>query len=515
MENKFEITIGDVEGLEYGPYEYKVNLNTMEQYLYEADTFEIQGEGNFTFSLLQNNFALGGFTIPIASLKTTEKSWFPLSTPFEVLEHMCDFSDGPRISLSINIPNLPVVQECSEYSNESALFSPQVFSKNNILNTLRQELQRKDENIINLQEALESAYQENNKLQGIVDEIAENFYKAQSDSKEKEGKELVEKSFCKKMIVELEVDKVRLNEEVLALKRQIEILQHKLSLKEISSEKVEGFDLEQTLVKLKESEQKRKELQQLLNSSSNKWSDVKVRNNTLTYLEKENKTLISKVKVLSEHTCAAENASEDSEFMKQAHNLSIKLLQVKQKNKELKARSELIDSENEQYKEIIEQFRNDLSKQAEENSDLSKELKSALSKIPHREEKIDTIDYALKKFFKENQMKNPFVKISEGIYNFANKRLNFSLKNEFPVVRVGGGYMFVDEFLKMYNTHNKKKEELPVRSQSLEGKMQSAGKRPKIEIDNEVKNVESELSSTKSKQEIKILKKVPRRVFIP
>ena len=147
---------------------------------------------------------------------------------------------------------------------------------------------------------------------------------------------------------------------------------------------------------------------------------------------------------------------------------------------------------------------------------MSKELKVALTRIPHRDEKIDQIDDALKRFFKEAQMKNPFVKISEGVYNFGNKRLCFSLKNGFPVVRVGGGYMFVDEFLKMYNAHSKKKEEAPIRSQSLEGKPGSTSRlKNKIEIESEIKVGESDSLSAKSKQEIKILKKTPRRVFIP
>ena len=519
MKTKFEISIGDVEGLEYGPYEYKINLNTTEQYLYEADTFEIQGEGNLTFSVLQNNFALGGFTIPIHSLERCSKIWFPLSTPFEGLEEMPCITDGPRIAIGINPADLCTVQECSEYSNESPLFSPRVFPDNNLMQTLRQELQRKTEVIGELEEIVEKAHTENSRLQGIVDEIAENFYRFQNESKEKEEEEAGKTMEFKKKTIDLTNDKIKLTEEVLSLKRQIEILQCKLSLKDISSEKIEIFDTESICARLKESETKRKELQQLLNSSNTKWCDIKISNHTLTYLEKENKNLISKVKTLSEQisdNCNSSNTQEDGDFMKQVHSLSIKLNQLKQKNKDLKGNIQLVEDENHQYKEIIEQFRNDLSKQAEENSDLSKELKVALTRIPHRDEKIDQIDDALKRFFKEAQMKNPFVKISEGVYNFGNKRLCFSLKNGFPVVRVGGGYMFVDEFLKMYNAHSKKKEEAPIRSQSLEGKPGSTSRlKNKIEIESEIKVGESDSLSAKSKQEIKILKKTPRRVFIP
>ena len=111
-------------------------------------------------------------------------------------------------------------------------------------------------------------------------------------------------------------------------------------------------------------------------------------------------------------------------------------------------------------------------------------------------------------------MKNPFVKISEGVYNYGNKRLCFNLKNGMPVVRVGGGYMFIDEFLKMYHTHcNKKKEEFPLRSQSMEGKGGST-----LRVKQKSENDENRLNDTDSpvnRQEIKVLKKVPRKVFIP
>ena len=203
MKNKFEISIGEVEGLEYGPYEYKINLNTTEQYLYEADTFEIEGEGNLTFSILQNNFALGGFTIPIYRLEKCSQRWFPLSTPFEVLEEMPCITDGPRISIGVAPANLCTVHECSEYSNESPLFSPRVFSRNNVMQTLQHELQRKTEVIGELEEIVEKAHTENSRLQGIVDEIAENFYRFQNESKEKEEDEARKTTELRKKTIDL------------------------------------------------------------------------------------------------------------------------------------------------------------------------------------------------------------------------------------------------------------------------------------------------------------------------
>ena len=270
MKNKFEISIGQIEGLESGQYEYKVVLNSMEQYLYDADTFEIQGDGNLTFSVIQNNFVLGGFAIPISKLKRCSKACFPLTNPFEELDEIPDTLDGPRIQMNIKLASLYTVQECNEDNFESPLFSPKVFSRNNVLQTLQLELHKKDEIITKLEQVIDKAHSENARLQNIVDEIAENFYKFQSECKEKEETLLNDVSNTKTAIADLSNQKLKLNEEVLSLKRQIEILQYKLSLKEIASEKIEIYDIESTISKLKESENKRKELQQLLNSSTNK-----------------------------------------------------------------------------------------------------------------------------------------------------------------------------------------------------------------------------------------------------
>ena len=51
---------------------------------------------------------------------------------------------------------------------------------------------------------------------------------------------------------------------------------------------------------------------------------------------------------------------------------------------------------------------------------------------------------------------NPFIKVAEGVYSFKNKRVNLSLKNGVPVVRVGGGYLFIEEFMKDFLAQNKR-----------------------------------------------------------
>ena len=499
--NRFEITICEQQGLDPLSYSYKITMNTAEQYLYDTNSFEIFGEGIFSFSLYNESALIGGFSIPINALSTSCQ-FFPISKPLAVLQSLPICDSGARIKLNIKEPDLYIVQECSEYSGDS---NPVNLSK------IRQELIQKDEIIKSMEKLIESEKQENDRLQHIVDELAENFYKFQSDHKDRVDRLLEENSKAASALVKVEQEKLALTEEVKNLKRLIESLQGQSF--DITFPEIPEVDILSS--RLRESENKRKELQQVLNSSNNKWLDAKPQNNTLIYLEKENKALISKVKVLTDQLNEPKSIPvEDENFMKYLHSMSSKLGKTKRKNKNLKEQLEACEIENSSYKEIIEKFRNEMSKQASENSELSEQLKSALSKIPHREEKVDQIDLELRQYFKDKQMKNPFVKISEGVYNYGNKRLCFNLKNGMPVVRVGGGYMFIDEFLKMYHTHcNKKKDEFQVRSYSLEGKgAQTLRLKQKNEND---ENKLNDTDSTSTKHEIKVLKKVPRRVFIP
>ena len=499
--SRFEITICEQQELDPLPYTYKITANTSEQSLFNTNSFEILSEGIFSFSLYTENRLVGGFSIPARTLLTTCQ-FFPISKPLAVLQSLPQCDSGARVKLNIKEVDLYLVQESSEDSVDSSLT---IFSR------FKQELMQKDDLIRSMEKIIEDERSENDRLQHIVDELAENFYKFQSDHKDKVDLLLAENSESRTALNKALQEKLVLTEELKNLRRLVESLRgHRFELSFPEAPEVEAVSL-----RLRESETKRKELQQVLNSSNSKWLDARPLNNTLIYLEKENKTLISKVKVLTDQLNEPKSLpAEDENFMKYLHLMSSKLGKTKQKNKNLKGQLEACEIENSSYKEIVEKFRSEMSKQASENSELSEQLKSALGKIPHREEKVDQIDLELKQYFKDKDMKNPFVKISEGVYNYGNKRLCFNLKNGMPVVRVGGGYMFIDEFLKMYHTHcNKKKEEFPLRSQSMEGKGGST-----LRVKQKSENDENRLNDTDSpvnRQEIKVLKKVPRKVFIP
>jgi hypothetical protein len=74
----------------------------------------------------------------------------------------------------------------------------------------------------------------------------------------------------------------------------------------------------------------------------------------------------------------------------------------------------------------------------------------ALQELPAECTVPDMVDDLLRDYAQSHQLTVPFVKVSEGVYTVGSKRVNVTVRNGVPVIRVGGGFMFVEEFVKMY-----------------------------------------------------------------
>ena len=65
--------------------------------------------------------------------------------------------------------------------------------------------------------------------------------------------------------------------------------------------------------------------------------------------------------------------------------------------------------------------------------------------------KNDPVDQKMAEFInnypKRNLLKVMFMRESEGVYEFGTKRVNVRLEKDRILIRVGGGYMSIDEFL--------------------------------------------------------------------
>lgn len=108
---------------------------------------------------------------------------------------------------------------------------------------------------------------------------------------------------------------------------------------------------------------------------------------------------------------------------------------------------------------------NTLNKISEDNKRLQQNLDSAIECIPHPKQsskyiptKGDKIDKRLSVFI--NKSKNlpiQFIRIGEGLYTFGTKKIAVKILNGKIVIRVGGGYLMIEEFLRLYTFSELKK----------------------------------------------------------
>jgi chromosome segregation ATPase len=101
--------------------------------------------------------------------------------------------------------------------------------------------------------------------------------------------------------------------------------------------------------------------------------------------------------------------------------------------------------------ELLKQLKDD----EHEILDLKDHIKELRAKVPlYCPVKHDPVDKKLAEFINnyrdKHKLKILFVRESEGIYLFGTKRTAIRVENERITVRVGGGYLLIEEFLEQY-----------------------------------------------------------------
>ena len=75
----------------------------------------------------------------------------------------------------------------------------------------------------------------------------------------------------------------------------------------------------------------------------------------------------------------------------------------------------------------------------------------------------DLVDLLLKQFLTEYKTPLPFFRLKEGVYKFGSKVICLKILNGKLSVIVGGGYMYIDEFIERFS----KREELKLKAAGL------------------------------------------------
>lgn len=348
----------------------------------------------------------------------------------------------------------------------------------------RLELEQKDHLTDHLKDLLYASKDEATKLRTAYEELREQMQDCLSESQQKEmayireldkERELritteAEKTLIEIKLMKLESDNIKLNNQLTKILRNDDFR--------------DQLQYENYVDKFRESEIERQKLQQALISAHEFWNDYQIAPNDS--LEKENRLLQEKITNLSGSLRVSEQevlvlreisnktSSNEQHYQNQVYSLNKKVSVLQQENESLQQTTQELIDENNQYRDALDKFKSTIVKQEAENSELSEQLKSAIESFSQPRARSDNVDTELKCYLLKAGIRNPFVKVSEGLYSLGNKRFSISLRNGAPVIRVGGGYMFIEEFLKIYLTQNKRKpddEDTPKRSQSLEPKL--------------------------------------------
>lgn len=121
--------------------------------------------------------------------------------------------------------------------------------------------------------------------------------------------------------------------------------------------------------------------------------------------------------------------------------------------------------------ELIKQSKTNLdqthaiNKMCEDNKRLQQNLDSAMECIPKPKTpskyipaKGDKIDRKLSMFVNaKSNLPIQFIRIGEGLYTFGTKKIAVKILNGKIVIRVGGGYLMIEEFLRLYTFSELKK----------------------------------------------------------
>lgn len=178
---------------------------------------------------------------------------------------------------------------------------------------------------------------------------------------------------------------------------------------------------------------------ELQKSQSNFQSQILKLQSELSSKTFEISKLVSKVQQFEQSKKKIYNSQQSS------NDLKIKQLQIssdsaKQSNKALQNTVELLT---EQVKILSEKLA--ISKQL--NYELSHVEKDSV--VNKSKLSSDNADERFGEYIKNYGIEHQFERVAEGVYSFGSKKVSITIKNGYLVCRVGGGYMMIEEFLRL------------------------------------------------------------------
>ena len=131
--------------------------------------------------------------------------------------------------------------------------------------------------------------------------------------------------------------------------------------------------------------------------------------------------------------------------------------QLKQEHQNLNLKLTQSQKESQSLSQANQQLNEKMDKYQKQCTELGLKLKEKLEENPKLQSQ--NADERFHEYLKNYGVEDKFVRVAEGVYTFGSKKVSVSIKNGCLVCRVGGGYMMVDQFIKLFIIQGLKVEE--------------------------------------------------------
>jgi hypothetical protein len=163
---------------------------------------------------------------------------------------------------------------------------------------------------------------------------------------------------------------------------------------------------------------------------------------------------------LKQDSLQVERVKSDNKDLKDyVSSLVTNLDKEKRKCRALQQQTNILSEDITHYRSLVNQLETSSITLKQEKQELHAQMYDTILKSGNTGP--EQIDKLLTEYLAANNHPNPFVKMSDGAYSFGNKKVGVLVRNGSLIVRVGGGYMCIEEFIRMhvYNEINKSQED--------------------------------------------------------
>lgn len=337
-------------------------------------------------------------------------------------------------------------------------FEELISQESNKLNESNNQINELQGKLKNTQEALESNFLKIKEYENQIDSLKKTaLINKITDSAEKQKLQIL--SLLQEKFEDSEFQRTILKE------KYEKLIHEKFDLTPIPQEKCLNFEKE--LLEYKEN-------QANLNSKLN---DLETQLESKTYL-------IIKLE------------SQVEQFETQMKNFNTEISVKDSEVKKLKLKAEKSKKNLENTVDLLTQQVRTLSEKLATSKQKNYELEHMEkdSKLADSKLSSDNADQRFNEYIRNYGVEHKFERVAEGVYTFGSKKVSITIKNGYLVCRVGGGYMMIEEFLKLVVNQSTKsdKEDLRKFSSTLSPGNHSNHKRSITYLDSEIEGAQTE-----------------------